>query len=115
MKEFLKKIFSPFMSDKTIQSLTYYIPGPPPRKSGYREGQFDSLLNTLLQKGKNQGLTLRSYKLERHQSAHQSGVWVFILFEGPRETLEDLFKEWENKDSYQLKDSQGPEISLDML
>lgn len=58
------------------QSFTYYIPSPPPRKSGYREKEFDKIFFKLI----NQGFEILSFKTIPHTGEKQSGFWVcFIL------------------------------------
>ena len=36
-----------------IQTFTYYVPAPPPRKSGYREKDFDKLCFHFINRGFN--------------------------------------------------------------
>lgn len=54
-----------------IQTFTYYIPGPPERKTGYRETQFDRDFYSFI----NKGYKIISVNLVPHQSQKQSGMW----------------------------------------
>lgn len=74
---FLKNIFLP---KNRIESITYYIPGPASRKTGFREKQFDMVFSEFI----NKGYKILDIKTESHQSEHQSGMWVLILTKAPR-------------------------------
>jgi len=68
----LRQILS--VSQGSIQSFTYYIPAPPPRKSGYREKDFDKLFYQFI----NQGHEIISINTTPHTSDHQCGMWVMV-------------------------------------
>ena len=52
--------------------LTYFIPAPLPRKSGYREKEWDKLLNNLL----DQGAELLDIKMAAVSGPDVAGLWV---------------------------------------
>lgn len=56
------------------QTLTYYIPAPPKRTSGYREKEFDRLLYSFLKMGHE----LISIKPQSHCTDGASGLWVIV-------------------------------------
>jgi hypothetical protein len=58
-----------FFGTKTF---TYYIPTPPPRKSGYQEKEFDHLIDHLNELG----FKLIDFSLTSHSSAEKSGMWI---------------------------------------
>lgn len=68
----LKKFKNLFVRQRfPIQTFTYYIPGPPERKSGYRESQFDRDFYSFI----NKGYEIISINLVPHHSGKQSGMW----------------------------------------
>lgn len=64
-KELLKRTEYP------IQTFTYYIPGPPERKTCYRETQFDREFYSFI----NKGFEIISIKTVAHSGQKQSGMW----------------------------------------
>ena len=58
------------------QTFTYFIPPPPPRKTGYRERAFDHLFSQIASEGgKNFKLTAQSI------NGHTQGMWILIYYE----------------------------------
>lgn len=85
-----------------IGTFTYYIPGPPERKNGYQEKEFDTTLTQLLQKG----FKVLSFHTQTHQSANQSGMWVIFLLKGRKKLWEeDILSNKDNKLSIIQSDS----------
>jgi len=58
-----------------IQTFTYYVPAPPPRKTGYREKEFDSLFYQFI----NRGYEVIDMKTVPHTGVNQCGMWIIIL------------------------------------
>jgi hypothetical protein len=58
-----------------IQTFTYYVPAPPPRKTGYREKEFDSLFYQFM----NRGYEVVDFKTVAHTGANQCGMWIILL------------------------------------
>jgi hypothetical protein len=58
-----------------IQTFTYYVPAPPPRKTGYREKEFDSLFYQFI----NRGYEVIEMKTVPHTGVNQCGMWIIIL------------------------------------
>jgi len=54
-----------------IQTFSYYIPGPPERKTPYRETHFDREFYSFI----NKGYEIISINLVPHQSPRQNGMW----------------------------------------
>lgn len=63
-----------------IHTLTYYLPAPPKRSSGYREKQFDRLLFQFLKRGHR----LISLQTEAHNAENAGGMWVIITVQALR-------------------------------
>lgn len=54
-----------------IQTFTYYIPSPPPRKTGYREKQFDGIFYRFI----NLGYEILSVHTQANNGPEHSGMW----------------------------------------
>lgn len=74
LRKILDKIKHSMTPAGPIQTFTYYIPAPPPRRNGYREKEFDGLLYKFI----NQGYEVLSVNTQAHQSAAQAGMWVIF-------------------------------------
>lgn len=61
-------------SSGKIQTFTYYIPAPPPRKSGYREKEFDKIFYQFI----NRGYEVLNCHTTAHTGPQQSGMWVIF-------------------------------------
>ena len=58
------------------QTFTYFIPAPPPRKTGYREREFDTLFSLIASLGGvNFHLTTQSV------SGAGQGMWVIVYYQ----------------------------------
>ena len=57
-----------------VQTFTYFIPAPPPRKSGYREKNFDSLIYQLSEKG----FQILDIKTQTINDKDQAGVFIIV-------------------------------------
>jgi len=74
----MKKLLSWFKSgsssenEEQIQLFTYFIPSPPPRKSGYREKELDSIFEQLVEIG----FEICDYQTQALPSGEQPGLWV---------------------------------------
>lgn len=55
-----------------FQTFTYFIPGPPLRKSGYREKEIDSLFEQL----SNLGFALVDFETQALNHGDQPGLWI---------------------------------------
>jgi hypothetical protein len=84
----LNKIFSKLCCGKNFrtQSFTYYVPGPPTRKAGYREKQFDKVFYQFI----NQGFEILDFKTQQHHSKEQSGMWVILIVRALNKTSDEL-------------------------
>ncbi len=69
----LKRVFP---STYKVQTLTYYIPAPPKRASGYREKNFDRMFYEFI----NLGFEIIHFSTQSQSSSTHSGMWiVFVL------------------------------------
>lgn len=87
----LKRLFS--KGPYNLQTFTYFIPAPPARKSGYREKNFDNMINEL----SIIGFDIVDIRTQSIATTGQSGMWIIL-------TLRPLTKE-----ANQLKPSDFPE------
>lgn len=75
-----------------IQTFTFFIPGPPPRSTGYREKQFDKLFYDFI----NKGYEILSVNTQGATGEKQSGMWIIFTVratnpEAEKLDLEEIF------------------------
>jgi len=70
---FFKKFFAPHLLFST-RTFTYYVSGPPQRSSGYREKEFDRVMQEFLR----HGFQVLSVNTQSHSSSAQSGMWILL-------------------------------------
>ncbi len=84
-----KKLRSPkdsMYSGYGIRVFTYYLPAPPPRKTGYQEKEFD-LIMTYLQ---NLGFEILDLKLESHNHDQGAGLWAVCILGAPTKDIYNI-------------------------
>ncbi len=101
-----------------IQTFTYYIPAPPPRKSGYREKEFDGLFYEFI----NKGYEIISLQTQAHTGVNQCGMWVIVTVRALTKEAEalnfddQLMSKLTENDAADLsapiEDDNGPSIDL---
>jgi hypothetical protein len=69
-----------------IQTFTYYIPAPPPRKIGYREKQFDKVFYEFI----NKGYKILDMKTQSNSGENGSGMWVIFTIQAMNTEAEAL-------------------------
>jgi hypothetical protein len=69
-----------------IQTFTYYIPSPPPRKTGYREKQFDKVFYEFI----NIGYRILSTKTQSNVGGDSSGMWIIFTVQATNREAEAL-------------------------
>ncbi|MFT6069352.1 MAG: hypothetical protein ACJAT2_003594 [Bacteriovoracaceae bacterium] len=69
-----------------IQTFTYYIPAPPPRKTGYREKQFDKVFYNFI----NSGYRILDTKTQSNTGENGSGMWVIFTVQATNKKAEAL-------------------------
>ena len=69
-----------------IQTFTYYIPAPPPRKTGYREKQFDKVFYEFI----NIGYRILDTKTQSNTSENGSGMWIIFTVQATNIEAEAL-------------------------
>ena len=91
---------------KGIKTFTYYIPAPPHRKSGYREREFDKIMQGILQSG---------FELvDLHTQAVSDGLFVLAVLKVPNEKVGKLDKDLDLHEKFRLAHSHSsPDIILD--
>ena len=85
---------------------TYFIPAPPQRKSGYREIEFDKILQGFLQNG---------YEIDQMQTqGTETGTFVFIIFKASNKKILEQDKSLNFHDNFKLLDQHSsPDIFLE--
>jgi hypothetical protein len=68
----LKKILG--VGSNNLQTFTYFIPAPPARKTGYREKNFDNMINELSKLG----FDIVDIRTQSISAQDQSGMWVIL-------------------------------------
>ena len=92
-------------SPKVTTSFTYFIPAPPIRKTGYREKEFDKILNGILQSG------FEVLKIET-QSV-DTGMFIFALLRSSRKVA-NIDKEMDMHDKFKLTHSHAsPDFEME--
>ena len=89
-------------SSYRIQSFTYYIPAPPPRKTGYREKEFDKIFYSFI----NAGYDIISIHTESHIGPQSSGLWVMVLVRATSEKTDRLDL------ANDISERENPELSI---
>jgi hypothetical protein len=98
-------------SSKGLQTFTYYIPAPPHRKSGYREKEFDKIM---------QGILASGFELvELHTQAVTNptdggGLFIIALLRAPTAKIAKLDEQLDIQEKFKLSDSHSsPDIILE--
>jgi hypothetical protein len=91
---------------KEIKTFTYFIPAPPHRKNGYREKEFDKIMQGILQSG---------FELVDLQTqAMESGMFVLAVLKVPSKKIAKIDEHLDMQDKFKLRDSHSsPDIELD--
>jgi hypothetical protein len=80
-------VFDSFINNKkkfySTQTFTYYIPSPPPRKTGYRETEFDSVISKIV----SLGYEVISLNSQSHASEDKSGMWIICHLGAPTKEI----------------------------
>lgn len=71
---------------KVVFTYTYYIPAPPKRGQGYREKQFDKLIEEIV----NLEIEIINIHCQSHESGQGSGMWALCLLKGRPKQIELL-------------------------
>jgi hypothetical protein len=91
-----------------IKSFTYFIPSPPPRKSGYREREFDNLLEKIL----NSGFEVINSNIE-HCNNEKGGMWVHYVLGAL--TKEAAALNLDEIEIYDVNDSPPEDLEIEYL
>lgn len=91
---------------KVFKTFTYFIPSPPARKHGYREKEFDKIMQGILQSG---------FELVDLQTqGMENGMFVVVVLSVPSKKIALLDEHLDIHDKFKLRDSHSsPEIELD--
>ena len=91
---------------KEIKTFTYFIPAPPNRKNGYREKEFDKIMQGILQSG---------FELVEIQTqGMETGMFILAILRVPSKKVALLDENLDMQDMFKLRDTHSsPEIELD--
>lgn len=89
-----------------IKTFTYFIPAPPARKSGYREMEFDKIM---------QGILTSGYELiDLHTQGVETGVFIMGVIKAKDKKTFDLDTNLDMHERFKLSHSHShPDIILD--
>jgi len=93
-------------SKKTFKTFTYFIPAPPPRKNGYREKEFDKIMQGILQSG--------FELIDLQTQGMENGLFILVVLGVPSRKVAQIDEHLDMHDRFKLRDSHSsPEIILD--
>ena len=94
-------------SSALIKTFTYYIPEPAQRKSGYREREFDKIMQGILKSG--------FEIVSLSTSAVSNGLFVLAILKAKNQKVFNLDLDLDLQEKFQLsKTHSSPDIILDM-
>lgn len=88
------------------RTFTYFIPAPPQRKSGYREIEFDKILNGIIEAG---------FEIEEIRTESvASGVYVFSVLKTDKKKVFEMDLGLDIQDMFKLSSTHSsPDIILE--
>ena len=93
---------------KEIKTFTYFIPGPPHRKNGYREKEFDKIMHGILQSG--------FELMDLQTQSMENGMFIVALLKAPTTKIAKIDENLDMQDKFKLQDSHSsPDIELEDL
>ena len=91
---------------KEFKTFTYFIPSPPHRKNGYREKEFDKIMQGILQSG--------FELIDIQTQGMENGMFVLAVLRVPSKKIAKLDEDLDMQDKFKLRDSHSsPDIELD--
>ncbi|MBD64291.1 MAG: hypothetical protein CME62_03740 [Halobacteriovoraceae bacterium] len=90
----------------STRTFTYYLPAPPPRKSGYQEKEFDLLVLELSKLG----FEIISIQATSHQTTDGGGVWILCHLGAP---TSEIFNQRINLNIGESGKIQSEEVPMD--
>lgn len=89
-----------------FRTFTYFIPAPPQRKSGYREIEFDKIMNGIL----DAGFEIQNFNTE----SVPTGVYVIAVLKTANKKTYEMDLHLDIQDRFRLSDSySSPDIILE--
>jgi hypothetical protein len=93
-----------------IKTFTFYIPAPPHRKSGYREREFDKIMQGIL----TSGFELVDLKVQAVGGPDNSGIFIVTTIKAKDKKTWDLDVGLDIQEKFKLKHSHSsPDIVLE--
>lgn len=93
-----------------IKTFTFYIPAPPHRKSGYREREFDKIMQGIL----TSGFELLDLQIQAVGGENNSGLFIVTTLKAKDKKTWDLDVALDIQEKFKLAHSHSsPDIVLD--
>jgi len=91
---------------KELKTFTYFIPSPPHRKNGYREKEFDKIMQGILQSG--------FELIDLQTQGMENGMFVLAILKVPSKKISKIDEHLDMQDRFKLRDSHtSSEIELE--
>lgn len=82
---------------KTLKTFTYFLPAPPQRKTGYREKEFDKIIQGIIQSG---------FEIVQMQTQSVStGVFIIVTLSASSKKIADLDANLDMQELFRLTDT----------
>ena len=78
-----------------FSTFTYFIPAPPARKSGYREREFDKIMQGIL----SSGFEIKELRTE----SVESGIFIFALLKATNKKVQSLDQMLDMHENFKLQ------------
>jgi hypothetical protein len=93
-----------------VSTFTYYIPAPPARKSGYREREFDKIMQGIL----TSGYEIQQILTESVGGDQNGGLFIIALLRAPNKKVAKLDEHLDIQERFKLSHAHSsPDIILD--
>jgi hypothetical protein len=91
-------------------TFTYYIPAPPHRKSGYREREFDKIMQGILKSG----FEIEQLHTQAVGGSENGGLFIIAQLKAKSQKIMELDAALDMQEKFKLSDSpSSPDIILD--
>lgn len=98
------------MKKSLIKTFTYYLPAPPARKTGYREREFDKIMQGIL----TSGFELHDLQIQSVGTGDHAGLFIVALLKTNSKKIYSLDETLDIQERFKLAHSHSsPDIILD--
>ena len=93
-----------------VSTFTYYIPAPPSRKSGYREREFDKIMQGIL----GSGYEIQQILTQSVGGDQNGGLFIIAILKAPNKKIAKLDEQLDIQERFRLSHAHSsPDIILD--